>query len=60
MQNLGEKDRKKIFKELYNQYIEEGYTSREAKQIAKEEADDRTGESESFAMNIINEEYRDG
>tara|TARA_R100000951_G_scaffold101356_2_gene92760 strand:- start:7532 stop:7654 length:123 start_codon:yes stop_codon:yes gene_type:complete len=40
--------------------MQEGYSSKEAKQIAKEEADDRTGESESFAMNIVNEEYRDG
>jgi|TARA_R110000803_G_scaffold184211_1_gene246549 hypothetical protein len=59
MQNLWEKDRRKLFRDLYSLYIEEGYTPREAKKIAKEEADDRTGEHESFAMNIMNEEYKD-
>ena len=58
MQNLWEKDRRKLFRDLYSLYIEEGYTPREAKKIAKE-ADDRTGEHESFAMNIMNEEYKD-
>mgnify|MGYP003763299159 CR=1 FL=1 len=38
--NLWEKDRKRLFRDLYQQYIDEGYDAKEAKKLAKEEAED--------------------
>ena len=55
--NLWNKDRKKLFRELYHQYMEEGYESKEAKRLAKEEAEDMLAEYEDFAMGIALEEY---
>lgn len=57
--NLWEKDRKKLFRELYHQYLDEGYDSKEAKKLAKEEATDLIAEHEDFAMNIAYEEFGD-
>lgn len=57
--NLWEKDRKKLFRELYHQYLDEGYDSKEAKKLAKEEATDLMAEHEDFAMNIAYEEFGD-
>ena len=44
--NLWNKDRKKLFRELYHQYMEEGYESKEAKRLAKEEAEEMMAEYE--------------
>jgi len=55
--NLWNKDRKKLFRELYHQYMEEGYESKEAKRLAKEEAEEMLAEYEDFAMGIALEEY---
>ena len=46
MRNLWEKDRKRLFRELYHQYMEEGYDSKESKRMAKEEADEMMAEHE--------------
>ena len=55
--NLWNKDRKKLFRELYHQYMEEGYESKEAKRLAKEEAEDMMAEYEDFAMSVAYEEF---
>ena len=57
--NLWNKDRKKLFRELYHQYMEEGYESKEAKRLAKEEAQDMMAEYEDFAMSVAYEEFGD-
>ena len=51
MDNLWNKDRKKLFRELYHQYLEEGYENKEAKRLAKEEAEDM-----DEAIDLIQEE----
>jgi|DEB0MinimDraft_3_1074331.scaffolds.fasta_scaffold42039_3 transcription initiation factor TFIID subunit TAF12 len=59
MQNLWEKDRKRLFRELYHQYIEEGYEQKEAKKLAKEEADEIMSDSAEFAMDVAMKDERD-
>jgi hypothetical protein len=59
MQNLWEKDRKRLFRELYNQYLEEGYEQKEAKKLAKEEADEIMSDSAEFAMDVAMKDDRD-
>jgi transcription initiation factor TFIID subunit TAF12 len=57
--NLWNKDRKKLFRELYHQYLDEGYENKEAKKLAKEEAEEMIAESEEFAMSLAYEEFGD-
>jgi len=57
--NLWEKDRRKLFREFYHQYLEEGYESKEAKRLAKAEAFEMLAEYEDFAMSIADEEFQD-
>ena len=53
MKNLWQKDRKTVFKELYAMYLEEGYSSKEAKKLASKETDELLSEDESFAKYIL-------
>ena len=55
--NLWEKDRRQLFKELYHQYIEEGYSQKEAKKIAREAATDIYADSVEFAMDAADKEF---
>jgi hypothetical protein len=59
MQNLWEKERKGLFRELYHQYLDEGYDQKEAKKLAKMEADEMISESESFAFSVLEKENLD-
>jgi len=59
MQNLWEKERKGLFRELYHQYLDEGYDQKEAKKLAKMEADEMISESESFAFGVLEKENLD-
>jgi|TARA_Y100000033_G_scaffold49128_1_gene56964 hypothetical protein len=59
MRNLWEKDRKRLFRELYHQYMDEGYDSKEAKRMAKDEADEMMAEHEEFAFEVARKEERD-
>jgi hypothetical protein len=59
MQNLWEKDRRRLFRELYNQYLEEGYDQKEAKKLAKIEADEIISDSAEFAMDVAMKDDRD-
>lgn len=57
--NLWDKDKKTIFRELYHQYLDEGYNSKEAKKLAKEEADEMYAEQVGFAFGVVEKEYDD-
>jgi hypothetical protein len=56
MKNLWVKDRKIVFRELYSTYIEEGYSSKEAKRLAKQEADEIMTEDQMFVNDIMDED----
>tara|TARA_R100000734_G_scaffold9060_1_gene6940 strand:+ start:341 stop:532 length:192 start_codon:yes stop_codon:yes gene_type:complete len=55
--NLWEKDRRQLFKELYHQYIEEGYSQKEAKRLAREDSMDIYADSVDFAMDAADMEF---
>jgi len=55
--NLWEKDKRQLFRELYHQYLDEGYNQKEAKKMAREEADEMYTENVTFAFNISEQEY---
>jgi hypothetical protein len=55
--NLWDKDKKTIFRELYHQYLDEGYNQKEAKRMAKEEADEMYAEQVGFAFGVVEKEY---
>ena len=59
MQNLWEKERKGLFRELYHQYLDEGYDQKEANKLAKMEADEMISENESFAFSVLEKENLD-
>tara|TARA_R110000751_G_scaffold158182_2_gene263765 strand:- start:849 stop:1028 length:180 start_codon:yes stop_codon:yes gene_type:complete len=50
MKNLWEKDRKTIFRELKQMYLEEGYNHKEAKRLAEQE----TKEIKEADMTFVN------
>lgn len=50
--NLWEKDRKRLFRELFHQYLDEGYDQKEAKRLAKEEAEDIMADNAEYIDNI--------
>ena len=50
--NLWEKDRKRLFRELFHQYLDEGYEQKEAKRLAKEEAEDIMADNAEYIDNI--------
>ena len=56
MKNLWEKDRKTIFRELYSTYLEEGYSNKDAKRLAKQEADELMAEEQMFVNDILDGE----
>lgn len=56
MKNLWVKDRKIVFRELYTTYIEEGYSNKEAKRLAKQEADELMAEDQVFVNDIMDED----
>jgi hypothetical protein len=55
--NLWEKDKRQLFRELYHQYLDEGYNQKEAKKMAREEADEMYTENVTFAFNISEQEF---
>lgn len=59
MSNLWEKDKRQLFRELYHQYLDEGYSQKEAKKMAREEADELHSENVDFAFKISEQEYDD-
>ena len=59
MTNLWQGSKKSLYKELYMQYLEEGYTSSEAKKLAKSEVEDMIDTDTEFINEIIKQEYED-
>jgi|TARA_S200002703_G_scaffold26634_1_gene22908 hypothetical protein len=57
MKNLWEKDRKIIYKELYSQYLQEGYSPKEAKRFASEETEEYMSNETDFVKDIFS--YQD-
>ena len=56
MKNLWEKDRKTIYRELLELYLEEGFSKKEAKKLATEETDEIKAGDFSFVSNIMDEQ----
>jgi hypothetical protein len=46
-----------LFRELYHQYLDEGYNQKEAKKMAREEADEMYAENVTFAFGISESEF---
>jgi len=59
MANLWDKDRKKIFRELYQQYVEEGFNHKEAKRLASRETDELIEMDQEFIKEIFDSEILD-
>ena len=57
--NLWQKERKELFRSLVGQYKSEGYNDKEAKRLARIEADEIMDDRESFIDNIWEEAYDD-
>ena len=53
--NLWQKERKQIFKELTLQYQNEGYDSKTARRLAKEELQDMLADQNQFIQSIQND-----
>ena len=53
MKNLWQKDIKTVYKELYLQYLEEGYSTKEAKKFASEETEEFMSFDEDFVKDIF-------
>ena len=51
--NLWSMDRKTIYREMYQQYLDEGYTAKEAKKLASEETADILNMSNEFVKDIL-------
>ena len=54
---LWDKDRKVIVRQLIKEYLEEGYSIKEAKKYASEEANEVMADKMSFVENIQNEAW---
>lgn len=53
MKNLWEKDRKTVYKELYSQYLQEGYSPKEAKKYASEETEEFMSGEADFVKELF-------
>ena len=57
--NLWQKERSAIFRSLVKQYMEEGYSNREANKLAKEDVEDIMSDKESFVNDMWNQVFED-
>ena len=57
MANLWDDDKKKLYKEIYEELIQEGYTPQEARKYAKHEVADKIDSDTDFINEIIKQEY---
>ena len=55
--NLWDDDKKQVFRELYHQYLDEGYNQKEAKKMASQEAEELYSDSVSFAFSVSEQEF---
>jgi hypothetical protein len=58
--NFWQRDRNTIFKDLVSQYEEEGYDKKEARKLAKQEADEIMLDKEDFVSDIWQSSYDEG
>jgi hypothetical protein len=56
MKHLWEKDRKTIYKELLDLYLEEGYSRKEARRLASEETEEIKLGDFNFVSNIMDQQ----
>jgi len=54
-----QKERQRIFRELIRQYQQDGYDTREAKRIAKQDTNDIMSDKETFIDNYIQDTWED-
>jgi hypothetical protein len=54
-----QKERQRIFRDLIRQYQQDGYDTREAKRIAKQDTDDIMADKETFIDNYIKDTWED-
>ena len=59
MKNLWEKDRETLFRELSRDYMDEGYSRREARRLAKVEVDEIMTDALDFVEDIVKKSYND-
>ena len=55
--NLWDDDKKQVFRELYHQYLDEGYNQKEAKKMARQEAEELYSDSVNFAFSVSEQEF---
>jgi|TARA_R110000772_G_scaffold20329_1_gene56374 hypothetical protein len=56
MKNLWEKDRKTIFRELKQMYLDEGFTHKEAKRLAEQETNEIKDADMTFVNGLMKDE----
>ena len=54
-----QKERQRIFRDLTRQYQQDGYDTREAKRIAKQDTDDIMADKETFIDNYVKDTWGD-
>jgi hypothetical protein len=57
--NLWQMDRNEIFRDLVDQYLDEGYSKREARKLAKQEADEIMIDKNEFVDTVWEESFHD-
>ena len=57
MKNLWEKDRSALFNELTKEYLQEGYTRKEARRLAKQETEDIMTDNLDFIDEVVKKTY---
>ena len=58
--NLWQRERNNIFQYLVKQYINEGYSTKEARSLAKQELNEVMEDKENFVKNLWKESFTDG
>jgi len=57
--NLWQRERNNVFRYLVKQYINEGYSTREARSLAKQELDEVMEDKEDFVKTLWKESFSD-
>jgi|TARA_R110002020_G_C16251369_1_gene769847 uncharacterized membrane protein len=57
--SFAQKERQRIFREITRQYQQEGYSTKEAKRMARRETDDIMSDKETFVDNFIKDTWED-
>ena len=58
--NFWQRDRNTIFRDLVNQYEEEGYDKKEAKKLARQEVHEIMLDKEDFVSDVWDSTYDEG